>query len=64
MLKTSGKQDYKIYILLILLLLANVIYFYFLYNNKHKEKSYIEEQALDNYANTIEIAVVNELKQI
>lgn len=64
MLKTSGKQDYKIYILLILLLLANVIYFYFLYNNKLKEKSYIEEQALDNYANTIEIAVVNELKQI
>ena len=42
----------------------NVIYFYFLYNNKLKEKSYIEEQALDNYANTIEIAVVNELKQI
>ena len=64
MFKLKTKYDYKIHILVILTILTNAIYFYILYQNNLKEKLYIKEQSLNNYAKTIEVIIVNELKRI
>lgn len=64
MFKLKTKYDYKIPILVILTIITSAIYFYILYQNNLKEKLYIKEQSLNNYAKTIEVITVNELKRI